>query len=123
MQAHLLREGRVTRAAREHAQLLKVWTTGKAKGVRELVQAHSESTWDDLPRAVSIDESARKKLGAVDALVSFASSGVRIMPKTYQSFVRAVSAGTRSIALSHSGVPEKRLRMKSMNNLTFIVPR
>jgi DNA-binding GntR family transcriptional regulator len=60
VQAHLQPDGRVKRAAREHAQLLKVWTTGKSKQVRELVQAHIESTRDDLARAVSLNESARK---------------------------------------------------------------
>jgi DNA-binding GntR family transcriptional regulator len=59
VQAHLLPEGRVKRAAREHAQLLKVWTSGKSRQVRELVQAHIESTRDDLARAVSINESTR----------------------------------------------------------------
>ena len=61
VQAHLRPEGRAKRAAREHAELLKVWCAGKVKQVRELMYSHIESTRKDLARAVdSVSESARK---------------------------------------------------------------
>jgi DNA-binding GntR family transcriptional regulator len=53
VQAHLRPEGRVKRASREHAALLKVWCAGKSKQVRELMHSHIESTREDLARAVS----------------------------------------------------------------------
>ncbi len=53
VQAHLRPEGRVKRAAREHALLLKAWTAGKSKETRTLVHAHIESTHDDLVRVMS----------------------------------------------------------------------
>ena len=48
VQAHLRPEGRVKRASREHAALLKAWRAGKTKEVRALVHAHIKSTHDDL---------------------------------------------------------------------------
>src|SRR4029077_9958688 len=40
VQAHLRPQGRVRRAAREHAALLKVWSMGNSKEVRSLIHAH-----------------------------------------------------------------------------------
>jgi DNA-binding GntR family transcriptional regulator len=51
VQIHLRPEGRVKRAAREHAALLRLWRAGKSKQVRTLVHAHIESTRDDLAAA------------------------------------------------------------------------
>jgi DNA-binding GntR family transcriptional regulator len=51
IQSHLRPAGRVKRAAREHAALLKAWRSGKSKQVRALVHTHIESTRDDLARA------------------------------------------------------------------------
>jgi DNA-binding GntR family transcriptional regulator len=53
VQAHLRPDGRVRRATREHAALLKVWSMGKSKGVRALIHRHIESTRDDLARVVA----------------------------------------------------------------------
>jgi DNA-binding GntR family transcriptional regulator len=53
VQAHLRPEGRVKRAAREHAALLKVWSGGNSKEVRALIHAHIESTRADLARVVA----------------------------------------------------------------------
>jgi DNA-binding GntR family transcriptional regulator len=53
VQAHLRPDGRVKRATREHAALLKVWSMGKSKEVRALIHAHIESTRDDLARVVA----------------------------------------------------------------------
>jgi DNA-binding GntR family transcriptional regulator len=53
VQAHLRPEGRVRRAAREHAALLKVWSMGNSKEVRSLIHAHIESTRDDLGRVLA----------------------------------------------------------------------
>ena len=50
VQAHLRPEGRVKRAAREHALLLKAWRAGKSQEVRALIHAHIKSTRDDLER-------------------------------------------------------------------------
>jgi DNA-binding GntR family transcriptional regulator len=50
VQAHLRPEGRVKRAAREHALLLKAWRAGKSQDVRALIHAHIKSTRDDLER-------------------------------------------------------------------------
>jgi len=50
VQAHLRPEGRVKRAAREHAALFKVWSSGKWKEARELTQGHIAATRDDLAR-------------------------------------------------------------------------
>ena len=52
VQAHLRPEGRVKRASREHAALLKLWRAGKFKEVRALLHAHIKSTRDDLKRVV-----------------------------------------------------------------------
>jgi DNA-binding GntR family transcriptional regulator len=61
VQAHLRPEGRAKRAAREHAELLKIWCAGKTKQVRELMYAHIETTRVDLARAVgALSEAARK---------------------------------------------------------------
>jgi DNA-binding GntR family transcriptional regulator len=54
VQAHLRPEGRVKRATREHAALLKTWSGGKSKEVRALVHTHIESTRDDLARVVAV---------------------------------------------------------------------
>jgi DNA-binding GntR family transcriptional regulator len=53
VQAHLRPEGRVNRATREHAALLKAWSSGKSKDVRALIHTHIESTRDDLARVVA----------------------------------------------------------------------
>jgi DNA-binding GntR family transcriptional regulator len=53
VQAHLRPEGRVKRATREHAVLLRNWNAGKAKQVRELTHTHIQSTRDDLARAAA----------------------------------------------------------------------
>jgi DNA-binding GntR family transcriptional regulator len=50
VQAHLRPEGRVKRAAREHARLLKAWRKGQSPEVRALMHAHIKSTRDDLER-------------------------------------------------------------------------
>jgi DNA-binding GntR family transcriptional regulator len=52
VQIHLQPEGRVKRAAREHAALLQMWRARKAARVRALLQGHIQSTRDDLKRAV-----------------------------------------------------------------------
>ena len=48
VQAHLRPDGRVKRATREHAALLKAWSLGKPKEARALVHAHIKSTYEDL---------------------------------------------------------------------------
>jgi DNA-binding GntR family transcriptional regulator len=48
VQAHLRPEGRVKRATREHAALLKAWSLGKSKEARALMQSHIKSTREDL---------------------------------------------------------------------------
>jgi DNA-binding GntR family transcriptional regulator len=53
VQAHLRPEGRVKRAMREHAALLRVWSKGKSKEARALIHSHIESTRDDLARIVA----------------------------------------------------------------------
>jgi DNA-binding GntR family transcriptional regulator len=53
VQAHLRPEGRVKRATREHAALLRLWRMGKSKDVRALMHAHIESTRDDLRAGTS----------------------------------------------------------------------
>jgi DNA-binding GntR family transcriptional regulator len=53
VQAHLRPEGRVKRAMREHAALLKAWSLGTAKEASTLMQTHIESTLDDLSRALA----------------------------------------------------------------------
>jgi len=63
VQAHLRPEGRVKRASREHAALLRAWILGDSKQVRTLLHAHIASTRDDLARVVTRDASA----GAVAA--------------------------------------------------------
>jgi DNA-binding GntR family transcriptional regulator len=61
VQAHLRPEGRAKRAGREHAELLKIWCTGKGKQVKALMHAHIETTRVDLARAVeAVSEAARK---------------------------------------------------------------
>jgi len=52
VQSHLQPEGRVKRAAREHAALLQLWTARKSARVRTALHAHIESTRRDLARAV-----------------------------------------------------------------------
>ncbi len=52
VQSHLQPEGRVKRAAREHAALLQQWTARKSARVRTALHAHIKSTRDDLARAV-----------------------------------------------------------------------
>jgi len=46
-------EGRVKRATREHAALLKMWSRGKSKEVRALIHTHIQSTGEDLARVVA----------------------------------------------------------------------
>jgi DNA-binding GntR family transcriptional regulator len=53
VQAHLRPEGRVKRAMREHAALLRVWSMGKTKEARVLIHSHIESTRDDLTRVAA----------------------------------------------------------------------
>jgi DNA-binding GntR family transcriptional regulator len=53
VQAHLRPEGRVKRATREHAALLKAWRLGNSAKVCKLIHAHIESTRDDLARVVA----------------------------------------------------------------------
>jgi DNA-binding GntR family transcriptional regulator len=53
VQAHLKPEGRVKRASREHAALLKAWSAGKSPQVRALLHAHIKSTRDDLKRVAN----------------------------------------------------------------------
>src|SRR5277367_4127719 len=60
VQAHLRPEGRVKRATREHAALLKAWRMGKSPQVRALVHTHIKSTREDLAHVV-----ARRDLNAV----------------------------------------------------------
>ena len=58
VQAHLRPEGRVKRATREHAALLKFWSMGKSKDVRALIHTHIESTREDLARALATTAAA-----------------------------------------------------------------
>jgi DNA-binding GntR family transcriptional regulator len=51
VQAHLRPEGRVKRAAREHAALLRAWRSGQSRAARDLMQSHIEATRADLARA------------------------------------------------------------------------
>jgi DNA-binding GntR family transcriptional regulator len=53
VQAHLRPEGRVKRAGREHAALIKAWRGGKFKVVRALVHAHIAATHADLARVAA----------------------------------------------------------------------
>jgi DNA-binding GntR family transcriptional regulator len=53
VQAHLRPEGRVKRATREHAALLKAWRLGNSEKACKLIHAHIESTRDDLARVVA----------------------------------------------------------------------
>jgi DNA-binding GntR family transcriptional regulator len=53
VQAHLRPEGRVKRATREHAALLKMWSAGRPQEVRALLHTHIKSTRDDLVRVVA----------------------------------------------------------------------
>lgn len=53
VQAHLRPEGRVKRATREHAALLKMWSRRKPKEVRALIHTHIESTREDLARVMA----------------------------------------------------------------------
>jgi DNA-binding GntR family transcriptional regulator len=48
VQAHLRPEGRIRRAAREHAALFKVWSAGEGKDAKELSLRHIAATRDDL---------------------------------------------------------------------------
>jgi DNA-binding GntR family transcriptional regulator len=53
VQAHLRPEGRVKRATREHAALLKAWRLGNSEKACALIHAHIKSTRDDLARVVA----------------------------------------------------------------------
>jgi DNA-binding GntR family transcriptional regulator len=53
VQAHLRPEGRVKRATREHAALLKCWRSGNSDKACALIHAHITSTRDDLARVVA----------------------------------------------------------------------
>jgi DNA-binding GntR family transcriptional regulator len=55
VRAHLRPEGRVKRASREHAALVKAWSSGKSREVRALMQTHIESTRGDLARVMPHD--------------------------------------------------------------------
>jgi len=57
---HLQPAGRVRRAAREHAALLKAWSARKPVRVRELLYAHIASTRDDVARAVGGSRAGRR---------------------------------------------------------------
>jgi DNA-binding GntR family transcriptional regulator len=48
VQAHLRPEGRVKRAMREHAALLRIWSMGKSKEASALIHTHIKSTQTDL---------------------------------------------------------------------------
>jgi DNA-binding GntR family transcriptional regulator len=61
VQNHLQPEGRVKRASREHAALLKMWRAGKTVRVRELLHQHIESTRSDLAGAVGGAPARRHK--------------------------------------------------------------
>ena len=52
VQAHLKPGGRIKRAGREHAELIKAWRAGRIKETRELCDAHIRATHDDLKRVV-----------------------------------------------------------------------
>jgi len=56
VQAHLRPEGRVKRAVREHAALLKIWSAGKSAAAGALMHTHIESTRDDLARVMARPE-------------------------------------------------------------------
>ena len=53
VQAHLRPEGRVKRATREHAALLKAWRVGNSQKAYALIYALIKSTRDDLARVVA----------------------------------------------------------------------
>ena len=53
VQAHLRPEGRVKRATREHAALLKAWKMGESQQVRSLIHAHIKSTREDLAHFIA----------------------------------------------------------------------
>ena len=53
VQAHLRPEGRVKRASREHAALLKAWRMGNSQKARALIHTHVKSTRDDLVRFIA----------------------------------------------------------------------
>jgi DNA-binding GntR family transcriptional regulator len=53
VQAHLRPEGRVKRATREHAALLKAWRLGHSERACAMIHAHIKSTRDDLARVVA----------------------------------------------------------------------
>jgi DNA-binding GntR family transcriptional regulator len=53
VQAHLRPEGRVKRATREHAALLRTWRLGNSQKAAALIHAHIKSTRDDLARVVA----------------------------------------------------------------------
>jgi DNA-binding GntR family transcriptional regulator len=59
VQAHLRPEGRVKRASKEHTALLKIWSAGKSREVRDLMHQHIESTREDLARAAGTPQEAR----------------------------------------------------------------
>jgi len=59
VQAHLRPEGRVKRAMREHAALLRIWGAGKSKEASALMHAHIESTRDDLARVMARRDPSR----------------------------------------------------------------
>jgi DNA-binding GntR family transcriptional regulator len=61
VQAHLRPEGRVKRATREHAAVLKAWSRGKSREVRALIHTHIESTRDDLARVVARREEVARR--------------------------------------------------------------
>jgi DNA-binding GntR family transcriptional regulator len=74
VQAHLRPEGRVKRATREHAALLKAWSMGKSKEARALIHSHIESTRDDLARVVAQQPYAHSAKSS-SAAVSSANKG------------------------------------------------
>lgn len=59
VQAHLRPQGRVKRATREHAALLRTWRRGKSKELAALVHTHIESTRADLARAAAAPRAKR----------------------------------------------------------------
>jgi DNA-binding GntR family transcriptional regulator len=62
VQAHLRPEGRVKRATREHAALLKAWRLGNSGKACTLIHAHIKSTRDDLARVMAGRAAAGREL-------------------------------------------------------------
>ena len=61
VQTHLRPEGRVKRATREHAALLRAWRGRKSREVAALVHTHIESMREDLARAAAAPRAAHQR--------------------------------------------------------------